>query len=25
MYRRALDVFPQYAEAEEGLQRVQRS
>jgi len=25
MYRRALDVFPEYAEANEGLQRVQRS
>jgi TolB-like protein len=25
MYRKALDVFPEYAEATEGLQRVQRS
>jgi TolB-like protein len=25
MYRKALDVFPEYAEANEGLQRVQRS
>lgn len=25
MYRKALDVFPDYAEAEEGLQRAQRS
>ncbi len=25
MYRKALDVFPEYSEAEEGLQRVQRS
>lgn len=25
MYRKALDVFPEYSEAEEGLQRAQRS
>jgi tetratricopeptide (TPR) repeat protein len=25
MFRKALDVFPEYSEAEEGLQRVQRS